>query len=215
MSVKKMFWIDPYRSELSAKITSVEGNIITLDRTIVYAFSGGQASDSGTINGYQIIEARKTGKEVLYTIEPNHNLQPDCEVELKIDWNKRYKIMKLHFAAEIILELVYQNFNHPKKIGANITEEKARLDFEWKGNISEAFPILEEKARVIIRSNYDIISDFSDEENEERYWEIEGFAKVPCGGTHIKKTGEIGDILLKRGKRLGSNKERIEIYLQS
>jgi len=46
-----------------------------------------------------------------------------------------------------------------------------------------------------------------------RYWEIEGFAKVDCGGTHIRKTGEIGDIILKRGKSLGSNKERIEIYL--
>lgn len=210
-----MFWVDPYLKEISAKITSLEGNIITLDRTIVYAFSGGQASDSGTINGYQIIEAHKVGKEILYTIEANHNLKPDCEVEVKIDWDKRYKIMRLHFAAEIILELVYQNFNHPRKIGANITEEKARLDFEWEGNISEAFPLLKQKTGDIIHSNYDIISKFSNEENGERYWEIEGFAKVACGGTHIKKTGEIGDILLKRGKRLGSNKERIEIYIQS
>lgn len=139
----------------------------------------------------------------------------DCEVLVKIDFDRRYKIMKLHFAAEIILELVYQNFNHPRKIGANITEEKARLDFEWEGNISEAFPLLEQKARSIIETNYEINSKFSNEQNEERYWEISGFAKVACGGTHIKKTGEIGDIFLKRGKRLGSNKERIEIYLKS
>src|SRR4030042_2953358 len=97
------------------------------------------------------------------------------EVIVKIDWDKRYKIMKLHFAAEIILELIYQNFNRPEKIGANINEDKARVDFKWEGNISKIFPFLENKARKIINSDLDIVSQFSDEENEMRYWQIEGF----------------------------------------
>ena len=213
MALKKLFWEDPYLKEINARVTSVNDNVITLDKTIAYAFSGGQASDSGTINKYKIIEAKKFGEEILYTIDPNHNLEVNNEVIVKIDWDKRYKIMKLHFAAEIILELIYQNFNRPEKIGANITEDKARLDFKWDGNISKIFPFLENRAREIIESNFVIVSQFSDEENEMRYWEIEGFAKVDCGGTHIRKTGEIGDIILKRGKSLGSNKERIEIYL--
>ena len=215
MALKKLFWEDPYLKEINARVISVNDNVIRFDKTIAYAFSGGQASDSGTINEYKIIEAKKFGKEILYTIDPNHNLEVNNEVIVKIDWDKRYKIMKLHFAAEIILELIYQNFNRPEKIGANITEDKARLDFKWDGNISKIFPFLENRAREIIESNFDIVSQFSDEENEMRYWEIEGFAKVDCGGTHIRKTGEIGDIILKRGKSLGSNKERIEIYLNS
>jgi Ser-tRNA(Ala) deacylase AlaX len=215
LALKKLFWEDPYLKEINARAISVNYNVITLDKTIAYAFSGGQASDSGTINEYKIIEAKRFGKEILYTIDPNHHLEVNNEVIVKIDWDKRYKIMKLHFAAEIILELVYQNFNRPEKIGANITEDKARLDFKWDGNISKIFPFLENRAREIIESDFDIVSQFSDEENEMRYWEIEGFAKVDCGGTHIRKTGEIGDIILKRGKSLGSNKERIEIYLNS
>lgn len=215
MALKKLFWEDPYLKEINARVITVNDNVITLDKTTAYAFSGGQASDSGTINEYKIIEAKRFGKEILYTIDPNHNLEVNDEVIVKIDWDKRYKIMKLHFAAEIILELIYQNFNRPEKIGANITEDKARLDFKWDGNISKIFPFLENRAREIIESNFDIVSQFSDEENEMRYWEIEGFAKVDCGGTHIRKTGEIGDIILKRGKSLGSNKERIEIYLNS
>jgi Ser-tRNA(Ala) deacylase AlaX len=213
LALKKLFWENPYLKEVNARVTSVKNNVITLDKTIVYAFSGGQASDSGTINEYGIIEAKKFGKEILYTIDSSHNLKVDDEVIVKIDWDKRYKVMKLHFAAEIILELIYQNFNRPEKIGANITEDKARLDFKWEGNISEIIPFLESRAREIIESDLDIISQYSDEENEVRYWEIEGFAKVDCGGTHIRKTGEIGDIILKRGKSLGRNKERIEIYL--
>jgi len=68
--------------------------------------------------------------------------------------------------------------------------------------------------KEIVDSNHAIISSFSDKVKEIRYWEIAGFAKVPCGGTHIKNTVEMGTILLKRGKRLGTNKERIEIYIK-
>lgn len=214
MSVKKIFWQNPYLTELEAKVTSVNNNVITLDQTIAFAFSGGQQSDSGTIGGYQIIEAKKEGKEIFYTMEQNHSLICNQDVMVTIDWEKRYRLMKLHFAAEIILELVYQNFNHPEKIGANITVDKARIDFLWNGKISEIFPKLLDKTNTIIDSNLDIISAFDDEENEKRYWYIEGFAKVPCGGTHLKRTGEIGSISLKRNN-LGSGKERIEICLQA
>lgn len=213
MAVKKVFWENPYLTEIEAKVKSVDNNVITLDQTIVFAFSGGQQSDSGTIGGVKIIESRKEGKEIFYTLEQNHNLKPNQNVMVEIDWEKRYKLMKLHFAAEIVLELVYQNYNYPEKIGANITEEKARVDFFWKGNISQIFPQLMNKINNLIDSNLDITSTFEDEETERRYWLIEGFAKVPCGGTHLKKTGEIGSISLKR-KNLGGGKERIEIYLQ-
>jgi len=212
MCVRKLFWEDPYLRQINASVANVDADTITLDRTIVYAFSGGQASDSGTINDYEIIEAVKSGKEIFYKIQPDHSLKVGDEVIVRIDWEKRYKIMRLHFAAELILELVYQNFGRPEKIGANIMEDKARVDFAWKGNISETFPLLEREAGGIIRSDLNISSRFSDEEEEKRYWEIEGFAKVSCGGTHIKKTGEVGSLTLKR-KNLGGNKERIEILL--
>lgn len=120
--------------------------------------------------------------------------------------------MRLHFAAETILELVNQKFDRPDKIGANITDTKARVDFIWNGNISEIFTFLQSETSRIIESNLPITSDFSDVEKEERYWEINGFGKVPCGGTHIKTTGEIGRIKLRRDN-IGKNKERIEIAL--
>lgn len=213
MTVKKLFWEDPYLKQCIARVMSVKGNHITLDETIIFAFSGGQASDSGTIHGYPVLTAQKVDKEIVYEIDAAHDLETGQQVEVAIDWNKRYKIMKLHFAAEIVLELMVQNFNNPKKIGANITEEKARVDFEWGGNISEVFPLLQKKIEDIINSNAPILSSFSNEKQEIRYWEIDGFGKVLCGGTHIKNTGEMGTILLKRGKRLGAGKERIEIYL--
>lgn len=211
--VKKVFWENPYLCDLKANIVSINDNDITLDQTIFFAFSGGQESDTGTIGGYQVLEAKKEGLEIIYTLEDNHDLNVGDEVQIQIDWKRRYQLMKLHFAAEIILELCYQNLEGIEKIGAHISEDKARIDFFWHENISKSFDLLESKANQLISENRMIISAFSDEENERRYWEIKDFGKVSCGGTHIKKTAEIGNIKLKR-VNIGKGKERIEIYLQ-
>jgi Ser-tRNA(Ala) deacylase AlaX len=210
--VIKKFWDDPYQTKLETTITSVVGDKITLKETIAYAFSGGQQSDSGFINEYEIKAANKINNEIFYAIDSTHNLKAGDKVTISIDWEKRYKIMRLHFAAEIILELINQNFNKPEKFGANITDKKARLDFIWERNISEIFPFLYTEVGKLVNADLPIISTFQDSENEVRYWEIVGFGKVNCGGTHIKSTKEIGNITLKRVTQ-GKNKERIEMYL--
>ena len=89
---------------------------------------------------------------------------------------------------------------------------KGDHDFTWDGNISSLFPGLQATLDALVAADRKIVSAFSDEAAERRYWQIEGFAKVPCGGTHLKRTGEIGAVTLKR-KNPGKGKERIEIYL--
>jgi len=212
MTCKKIFWEDPYLRQLDTQVTNINKNILTLKETIVFAFSGGQASDNGTINGLKILCAEKVGKEIYYTVLDDHGLQVGDNVHVVIDWTKRYRLMRLHFAAELILELVYQKYNHPEKVGANITEEKARVDFIWDGNISDIFPELTQRFTSLVDADLEIVSGYSDMEKEIRYWEINGFARVPCGGTHIRRTGEIGKVKLKR-HNIGRGRERIQIEL--
>jgi len=209
---KKIFWEDPYLTQLETHMATVKDNDITVEQTIFYALSGGQESDYGTIGNNRVLQARKEGKEIVYTLENSHGLKPGDQVRMNIDWERRYKLMRLHFAAEIVLELVYQNLDSIEKIGAHIAQDKARIDFKWDENISTVLPVIKKEALGIIEANQEIISAFSDEEKEERYWEIRGFSRVPCGGTHLRKTAEIGEIELKR-KNVGKNKERIEIYV--
>ena len=209
---KKIFWEDPYLTQLETHIATVKDNDITVEQTIFYALSGGQESDHGTIGNNRVLQARKEGKEIVYTLENSHGLKPGDQVRMNIDWERRYKLMRLHFAAEIVLELAYQNLDSIEKIGAHIAQDKARIDFKWDENISTVLPVIKKEALGIIEANQEIISAFSDEEKEERYWEIRGFSRVPCGGTHLRKTAEIGEIELKR-KNVGKNKERIEIYV--
>jgi len=212
--LQKLFWNDPYLSEIQAKIKSVEGDCIYLDQTIFYAFSGGQESDFGTIGGVEVLEAMKEGTNIRYTMPSGHNLHVGQEVTVKIDWQRRYSLMQHHFAAELILELLYQELGSVEKIGAHIAQDKARIDFFWHENISTLFPLLLLKATELIEKNLPIKSDYSDMENQRRYWKIDGFAEVPCGGTHLKRTGEVGQLSLKR-KNIGKGKERIEIYLDN
>ena len=130
---------------------------------------------------------------------------------MEIDWPRRFRLMRLHFAAELILELVTNKLGI-EKIGAHIAETKARIDFVFDKNISPYLEGILSEYNDIIKRNEMIKTGFSDVLNQRRYWEIEGFARVPCGGTHVKSTAEVGFVSLKR-VNIGGGKERIEIKL--
>ncbi len=208
----KVFWDDPYQVELESTVSRVDGPCIELEETIFYAESGGQESDAGTIGGIQVIKAEKLGLSIVYTLEHEPNFQAGAVVTTQIDWARRYALMKLHFAAEVILEVVTHRFPEMNKVGAHISADKSRIDFEWHESVKPLLPELQQQAQSVIDSHADIISDFSDTSEQRRYWKVDGFAKVPCGGTHLKNTSEVGRIQLKR-KNIGKGKERIEISL--
>ncbi|PLX93151.1 MAG: alanyl-tRNA editing protein [Desulfuromonas sp.] len=209
---KKLFWSDPYLTTLDTHVTTVDGNIIMLRETIFYAFSGGQERDSGTIGGYPVLEAAKSGTEIRYLLSSDHGLRIGERVRVKIDWHRRYQLMRLHFAAELILELVYRRLEGVEKIGAHIAADKARLDFTWPESLTPLFSELTAQAQAIIDQDAAIISAFADELQQLRTWEVQGFARIPCGGTHLRRTGEVGRIRLKRNN-IGRGKERIEVYV--
>lgn len=119
--------------------------------------------------------------------------------------------MRLHFAAEIILEIVTQKYGL-KKIGAHIAEDKSRIDFLSNENVFKYFDDILSVYNPIIEADKPIQKGYSDEKNQRRFWKIDGFAQVPCGGTHVNSTGEVGFVRLKRDNR-GKSKERIIIRL--
>lgn len=208
---KKIFWETPYLTRLTTTVESTIEDIITVQETIFYALSGGQESDAGTIGGHTVLEANKQGTDIQYRLAKGHGLRTGDRVAMEIDWDRRYRLMRHHFAAELILELVIRELGNVKKIGAHIAPDKARIDFQWPENISPLLDVITPKARHIIDQDLKIISAFSNEKRQIRYWELAGFARVPCGGTHLKRTSEVGSIMLKR-KNLGKEKERIEVY---
>jgi Ser-tRNA(Ala) deacylase AlaX len=209
--MRKVFWKDPYQTELHTRVKSVHGDEVLFEETIAYSFSGGQESDRATVNDLTILDSRMEGGLIFYRLPSDHGLKLGDEVLMKIDWPRRYKLMRLHFAAELILEMTSQQFFW-EKVGAHISEHKARIDFRCQENISAAFPQILEAYEKIIEADLPIEKGFSDEKNQRRYWKIGGFAEVPCGGTHVKSTGEVGRVRLKR-ENPGKGLQRVEIYL--
>jgi Ser-tRNA(Ala) deacylase AlaX len=209
--MEKIFWNNPYQRTLNTIVTFVEGNEILLAQTIAYSFSGGQESDKAFLNDIEIIGSRMEGKLIYYKVPDNHNFSVGDKVIMTIDWSRRYKLMRLHFAAELILELVTKNFRF-EKVGAHISESKARIDFKCEYNISSVFDIILDEYNHIIQSDKLIQTGFSNIESQRRFWKIDGFAEVPCGGTHVKSTAEVGFVSLKRSHP-GKGIERIEIKL--
>jgi Ser-tRNA(Ala) deacylase AlaX len=209
--MRKVFWENPYQSNLITHVSSVNSNRILFNETITFSFSGGQESDKAYINDMDVLNSETEGNLIYYTLPEGHGLSVGDKVTMEIDWSRRYRLMRLHSAAELILELVTRKL-HIEKIGAHIAETKARIDFFYDKNISSVLDALLVEYNKIIAQDAPIKTGFSDAENQRRYWEIEGFSKVPCGGTHVKSTAEVGYVTLKR-VNIGGGKERIEIRL--
>jgi Ser-tRNA(Ala) deacylase AlaX len=209
--MNKIFWENPYQATLSTHVVSINGNDLVFADTIAYSFAGGQESDKAWVNNIPIVHSRMEGNLIYYTLPENHDLHVGDQVTMTIDWPRRLRLMRLHFAAELILEIVTQNY-HLEKVGAHIAESKARIDFKSEINISTYFPEILQKYNEIIASNLVIERGYSDVAAQRRFWKIEGFAQVLCGGTHVNSTAEVGYVTLKREKP-GKGIERIEMRL--
>ena len=228
--MRKVFWDNPYQTRLLTTVAAVNRNEIVFNETIAYTFSGGQESDRATVNGIEILSSRKDDQEhlIYYTFPENHGFSVNQKVKMEIDWPRRNKLMRLHFACELILVLINRLFGNKKsgeelkpeeidnlgikKTGAHISEKDARIDFSMVENINQYFEAILKQYNEIIRADLPIEKGYLDEKNQIRYWKVPGLATVPCGGTHVNSTAEVGYINLKR-ENAGKNLERIRITL--
>lgn len=209
--MRKVFWDNPYQTQLNTCLALVNGNEILCAETIIFSFCGGQESDKATINDLLVLSSRMDGNLIYYTLPESHGLCQGDAVTMLIDWPRRNRLMRLHFAAELILEIVTQKWGY-EKVGAHIAETKSRIDFKADQNISTHFDEILKIYNEIIKADKPMEKGYTDVATQRRYWKIEGFAQVPCGGTHVKSTKEVGFVTLKRD-RPGKGIERIEIRL--
>ena len=229
--MRKVFWDNPYQQSLETKVSQVDGNVVVFAETIGFSECGGQESDVVTANDIKALSSRMDKCApflIYYTFPEGHGFVPGTNVIMKIDWLRRNRLMRLHFTCELILVLMNRLFNDTpegvelkpeeidtiiKKRGAHIAETGARVDFECDNNIAIYFPKLLEEYNKIIAADLPIEKGFLDEPNQIRYWKLPNIATVPCGGTHVRSTGEVGAIELKRD-RANKGVERIRILLK-
>lgn len=212
VDTERLFYQDPYMKEAEAKVEEINGKEVILDKTLFFSFSGGQASDNGEINGIKIEDVKKQDNKIVHVLEKEPDFKVGDTVKLKLNWERRYNLMKLHSAAHLIYYPFVKHLGKPKISGSNINEDKARIDFMYDSPLTEKIPLIEKEANEVISKRLDIETKPDKKEPEKRWWKCEQW-KMPCGGTHVKNTSEIGKIKLKR-KNIGKGKERIEIILK-
>jgi Ser-tRNA(Ala) deacylase AlaX len=214
---RKLYWEDPYQVEFDAVVLKIDGNRVILDKTCFFPKGGGQVGDIGEINGVKVVD---TQKDETYTVTHILEKEPPFKVgdlvHGKIDWERRYKIMKLHSAAHIVYYLMQEVFGETCKPSSSglLDDKKDRSDYFFTDKLDlNKLKRVEERANEIISKGYEIQTWSDEQDPNRRYWKIEIFPVMACGGTHPRNTREIGRIRLDRGKKPGSGRERIEISL--
>ena len=231
--MSKLFEENAYIKEFKAKIINIniEEKTIELDNTAFYARSGGQPGDIGEIiaenQNIEVKDTIKRDNKIINIINKTENLDKGIGIIGKIDWEKRYKHMKMHSALHLMCSVIPLGVT-----GGQIGYEKSRLDFndpDKKINKEE----IEEKINSLVKDDYEITSEIIDSQILDEQPElvrtmsvkppqIDGKIRLikignvdlqPCGGTHVKSTAEIGSIKIGKIENKGRMNRRVNILL--
>ena len=232
---EKLFWQDQYLKEFEGKVIEIRGKEVILDKTVFYARSGGQPGDTGEINGIKVIDTYYDNKgNIVHLLEKEPNFNIGDIVKGKIDWKRRYKLMRLHTALHILSAVLNNLFGNIKITGSQIYEDKARIDFDLDKLDDESVKKIEEKANEIVNRDLPVYAKFinkgelekmpqlkrlMDEKRYEKYdvLRVVGIGDIDIqldGGTHVKFTKEIGRIKIIGKENKGKNNKRLIIVIE-
>ena len=229
----KLFEENSYIKEFESQIINLdkENNLIELEKTAFYGKGGGQPGDTGTLiielETIEVIETVKKEDTLLHEVSSVNNLKIGSLIKGKIDWNKRYKFMRMHTALHLLCTVV------PMEVtGGQIGDLKSRLDFNADANSINKEEI-QEKLNQVLKNDHRIIYEWIDSKELERKPELIRTMSVKppktngkirlvkignidlqaCGGTHVENTSEIGSIIVGKIENKGKMNRRINISL--
>lgn len=234
MTTELLFRDDAYLAEATAHVLAAGPDGIVLDRTVFYPQGGGQAGDTGELVDAAgartaIADTRKGEADAVVHVPVAGMALPAVgdTVTAAIDWERRYRLMRLHTALHVLSCVVIAPVT-----GGNIAPDKARLDFDIEMSLLDAAKIERETNALIERAVDTETVWITDEELDARpelvktmsvkpprgtgrvrLLRIPGIDLQPCGGTHVKNIGEIGAIRVLRIKNEGRRNRRVEIAL--
>lgn len=226
---------DAYRQEFDARITKRGEGYIVLDQTLFYPEGGGQETDHGVLEhaggASRVLRVEKKGI-IKHFVDPMPQ-ETVSSVHGRIDWGRRHAHMRMHTAQHLVSGLAYDLFGGVRTVGNQLHADRSRIDFrpaqfndEDLGRLqAEANRILSEKRPVAVRfesreslerrvkpdrANLDLLPKHV---TQLRVIEIEGIDAGPCGGTHVRNLGEIGQIRILGKSSKGAETVRIEYEL--
>ncbi len=229
---EQLFREDSYLKECDAVVVTVDDNAIVLDRTVFYPMGGGQPADTGTIHwdggSATVIDTRYGDGGAIRHIVAEGAARPQAggQVHVSIEWDRRYRHMRMHTALHLLGSILKYGVT-----GGNISAEKSRLDFDMEDTIDKeevamALKTLVEENHLVscrwitdeeLEAQPDLVRTMSVQPpkgaGKVRLLEIEGVDLQPCGGTHLKSTGEVGQVRIGKVEKKGKRNRRVNIHL--
>jgi misacylated tRNA(Ala) deacylase len=228
---RELFRDDSYLRTCDAVVTDVNGNVVHTDQTVFYPLGGGQPGDTGTLRwdggSLRIVDTRYADGGIGHVLEDGTEPPaPGTTVRLEIDWERRYRHMRMHTAMHLLGSVLRYGVT-----GGNISEAKSRLDFDMEDSVDK-----EEVGAAITRlvaedhavscrliteeeldANPELVRTMSVQpprgKGSIRLLEIAGVDLQPCGGTHVKSTTEVGAVRIGKVEKKGRQNRRVNIHL--
>ncbi len=213
---KRLYYTDCYVAEFEAKVLDVAEDggkfRVYLDRTAFYPASGGQPSDTGTLGGINVVDIVDEVEKVAHVLEK----RPEAgKVTGVIDWTRRFDHMQQH-TGQHVLSAAFDTTGGYKTVSFHLGSESSTIDLDSDRLGRRQADEAEELANQMVFEDREVNIQFksaaeastmglrkaSDREGELRLVEIPGFDLSACGGTHVKRTGAVGVILVRKIERL-------------
>lgn len=200
---KKLYEENVYLKSCKAKVVKSDGLKYYFDQTIFFPEGGGQTSDKGSINGIEVLDVKESDQGICHTLKSS--LDRD-EVEMIIDWDKRFDEMQQHCGEHILSGVIYDHFKGVNK-GFHIGKDYVTIDMDIEIT-SDMLKEIENLSNQAIYDNIPLKFDYTDDssnyhlrkeptvEEDVRIVSIPGVDCVACCGTHPNRTGEVGIIKL-------------------
>ena len=229
-----LFREDPYLTSAKARVVSAGPEGVRCDRTLFYPEGGGQPGDSGRLllpagPVLAVVDTRQgeAPDEVIHILAEGSKLpEPDMEIEMELDWDRRYSHMRVHTSLHLLCSLV-----EGEVTGGQIRDGKGRLDFNLVQSPDKVW--LEAELNRLVQEDHPVQPRWIEDaelaarpelvrtmsvkppsgQGRVRLLEILGVDLQPCGGTHVRSTGEIGRIEVGKIENKGRQNRRINLRL--
>lgn len=204
-----------FEAEIIERLVYEDKPALILDRTCFYPESGGQPSDQGTIEGSNIIKIVEDGEKIIHVLEKD---VPGQRIRGQVDWTVRFDHMQQHSGQHILSQAFYEILKGETlsfHLGAGSSTVEIGIARIGEDELSR----VERRANAIVFEDRPILTTFVSQEKigeiplrkppkKEgliRVVEVDGFDYSACGGTHCRRTGEVGLIKIIKGERIRNN----------